>query len=179
MTCIVGVVDNGSVVMGGDSAGVAGLSLTVRADPKVFVNGPFLIGYTSSFRMGQLLRFRFVPPPHHPADRDDFAFMATDFVDAVRECFKHYGYAKAENGQESGGSFLVGYRGNLYQVASDYQVGLPVDPYAAVGCGDDIALGALYATIGQSAEHRVRTALAAAQRFSAGVREPFVIERST
>lgn len=62
MTCIVGLVDKGSIYMGGDSAGVAGLSVTTRADEKVFLNGPFIMGFTTSFRMGQILRYKFVPP---------------------------------------------------------------------------------------------------------------------
>ena len=49
--------------IGGDRAGVAGLSLTVRADEKVFQNGEFLMGFTTSFRMGQLLRYSLKPPP--------------------------------------------------------------------------------------------------------------------
>ena len=57
MTCIVGLIDGRRVWMGGDSAGVSGLDITVRADAKVFRNGDFLIGFTSSFRMGQLLAF--------------------------------------------------------------------------------------------------------------------------
>jgi hypothetical protein len=36
MTAIVGLVQAGSVYIGGDSAGVSGMSLTVRADAKVF-----------------------------------------------------------------------------------------------------------------------------------------------
>lgn len=40
MTCIVGVVEGHTVWMGGDSAGVGGYALTVRADQKVFRNGP-------------------------------------------------------------------------------------------------------------------------------------------
>ncbi len=176
MTCIVGLTDKGRVYMGGDSAGAAGYSLVVRADPKVFRNGPFRIGYTSSFRMGQLLRFKLDPPPHHPADMDDFRYMSTAFIDEVREVLKEGGYAKVDNNQEEGGAFLVAYRGQLYEIGGDFQVGQPLDPFAAVGCGFEIALGAMYATDGYGPEDRIRTALAAAQRFSAGVREPFLIE---
>ena len=39
MTCIVGIADGAKVWIGGDSAGVAGWSLTVRADEKVFAVG--------------------------------------------------------------------------------------------------------------------------------------------
>lgn len=172
MTCIVGLVDKGRVYIGGDSAGIAGLSLTVRSDPKVFAIGEFVVGYTSSFRMGQLLRFKFQPPA---IEGDLFAYMATHFVDALRECFKQGGYAEVCNGQESGGNFLVGVRGHLFHIQSDYQVGEALSQYDACGCGDDVACGALYATKGKGARYRIRTALEAAEQHSAGVRGPFVV----
>lgn len=170
------VVDKRKIVMGGDSAGVDGYSLQLRADPKVFRNGDFLIGYTSSFRMGQLLRFRFTPPLHHPPDLDDYEYMATAFVDGARDCLKQGGFAKKEHETESGGTFLVGYRGRVYEIQDDYQVAMPLDGYAACGCGAAVALGALYATHGRPARERVETALKAAERMSAGVRAPFVME---
>lgn len=175
MTAIVGLVEKGVVYIGGDSAGVAGYSLTVRADEKVFRNGPFLFGFTSSFRMGQLLRYAFTPPKHS-SDVGDYQYLVTDFIGAVRQCLKDGGFATRENEGEKGGTFLLGYRGKLYKVESDYQVGLAADGYAACGCGEEIAIGALYATGGQEPQARIRTALEAAERFSAGVRGPFRIE---
>lgn len=68
MTCIVGLVDQGNVWIGGDSAGVGGYDLMLRADQKVFRNGDFLMGFTSSFRMGQLLRYKLSPPKLHSDD---------------------------------------------------------------------------------------------------------------
>lgn len=177
MTCIVGLVHDNTVYLGGDSAGTAGWDMTVRSDPKVFRNGPFLIGYTTSFRMGQLLRFRFQPPPHHPPEMDDLEFMATAFVDGVRQCFKDYGYTKIDSSREEGGAFLVGYRGRLYSVGSDFQVGVPADPFDAAGCGDQVARGAMFVQSPDTdPRKRITAALMAAERFSAGVRGPFVIE---
>ena len=175
MTCIVGIMDKGKVIIGGDSAGVSGYDLTVRADEKVFVNGEFIFGFTSSFRMGQLLRYRFKPPFHRPDVSID-EYMATDFVDSIRKCLKDGGFAKVENGEESGGTFLVGYRGQLFRIDSDYQVGKPLNGFDAVGCGELIARGALYATIDRPPNERLRIALEAAEEFSAGVRRPFVIK---
>jgi hypothetical protein len=57
MTAIVGLTDNGTVHIGGDSAGVSDWSLTIRADSKVFTNGPYVMGFTTSLRMGQLPRY--------------------------------------------------------------------------------------------------------------------------
>lgn len=176
MTCIVGVVHDGKVTIGGDSAGVAGMSITVRADRKVFVNGPYIMGFTTSFRMGQLLHRALVPPKPPRCGLE--GFMVTTFIDAVRECLKEGGYAEKTNEAESGGSFLVGVRGHLFDIGPDYQVGIPADGYAAIGCGDDIAFGSLYATKGQPPKTRVKTALAAAAHHSAGVTGPFVIKTS-
>ena len=92
MTCIVGLVHEGVVYIGGDSAGVGGMSLTVRADEKVFQNGEFLMGFTTSFRMGQLLRYSLKPPRRHPDDEIN-QFMVVTFTNAVRECLKAGGWA--------------------------------------------------------------------------------------
>jgi len=173
VTAIVGLVHQNRVFIGGDSAGVAGLSLTVRADTKVFRNAAYLFGFTTSFRMGQLIHYSFEPPePTGDLER----FMATTFVDALRSCLKDGGWARKDNEREEGGTFLVGVQGRLFTVHEDYQVGEGADEYAAVGSGADIALGALYATAGtrMAPRKRVDVALHAAERFSAGVRSPFI-----
>jgi hypothetical protein len=174
VTAIVGLVHGKAVYLGGDSAGVSGWSLTVRADSKVFVNGPYAMGFTSSFRMGQLLRYAFKAP--HP-EGDLPTFMATTFVDAVRETLKAGGWLKQDNNRDEGGTFLVGVGGRLFTIADDFQVGEAVDGYAAVGCGHDIAVGALHATalLDLPPKKRLRMALKAAERYSAGVCRPFML----
>jgi hypothetical protein len=175
MTCIVGLVDQGKIYIGGDSAGVGGMSLIVRADEKVFINGDFIMGFTSSFRMGQLLRYSLKPPVHHP-DVDLFGYMVTDFIDAVRTCLKTGGFAEKEKEVEKAGTFLVGFKGRLFKVEGDYQVGESGVPYDACGCGEDIALGAMFASPDLPPEKRILTALEAAEQYSAGVRRPFIIK---
>lgn len=175
MTCIVGLVEGDRIWIGGDSAGVGGYSLTVRSDTKVFRNGPMLFGFTSSFRMGQLLRYA-LKVPHHDDGVDLDQFMTTTFVTAVRDCLKANGFATKVNEAESGGTFLVAYRGALFCVQDDYQVARAVDPFDAVGCGHDIAKWALFASSKLKPRARLELALAAAERYSAGVRRPFHIE---
>ncbi|MDB5358883.1 MAG: hypothetical protein JWO51_180 [Rhodospirillales bacterium] len=175
MTCIVGIVHKGSVVIGGDSAGVGGYDMQIRADRKVFRNGSLIMGFTSSFRMGQLLAVKLTPPRHHPDD-DLWRYMVGPFVDEVRTVLSAGGYSKKENNVEEGGCFLVGFRGRLFQIESDFQVGERTDGFSAVGCGEAYALGSLAETDGRAPDVRVRRALAAAERFSAGVRGPFHIE---
>jgi ATP-dependent protease HslVU (ClpYQ) peptidase subunit len=173
MTCIVGLSTKGKVFIGGDSAGVSGWNLEVRKDSKVFRNGSFVFGFTSSFRMGQLLRYKFEAPEINTDDI--YKYMVTSFVDSIRDCFKGGGYASKEKEQESGGVFLVGLKDRLFEVDSDYQVGESLNGIASCGCGDQIAKGSLFSSRGKSPEARVRTALEAAESFSAGVRGPFII----
>ncbi|SFS52574.1 hypothetical protein [Marininema halotolerans] len=176
MTCIVGLVHDGRVFLGGDSAGVnSWFNQTIRADEKVFQNGPYIMGFTSSFRMGQLLRYSFQPP--EPTEGEDIdKFMATKFIDGVRSCLKDGGWARVQNGEETGGVFLVGYQDRLFRVDMDYQVGSLADGYCSVGCGGEIACGAMYATKDiEDPNQRITIALEAAERFSAGVAGPFHI----
>lgn len=177
MTCIAAIVDDGIIYMCGDHAGVAGMSLEIRADTKVFINGPFLIGGTTSFRMLQLLQYKFNPPVKKDKKQSTMQFMVNDFVDSIRDCFKKGGYAIEEKGQESAGTFIVGYNQKLFIIYDDYQVAEPLDKFAAVGCGGSIANGSLYSTIGKPPQDRLYCALNAAQRFSAGVRAPFTLKK--
>jgi ATP-dependent protease HslVU (ClpYQ) peptidase subunit len=178
VTCIVGFVEGNTVWMGGDSAGTNDwLDQDLYHSPKVFRNDGMLIGSCGNARQGQLLRWALKVPDHDPR-LDIEKYMVKTFIDAVRECFKAGGVGKLDNNVESNlGAFIVGYRGRLFIVYSDYQVRMPVKPYAAVGCGDQIANGALFASDHITAgRERVELALKAAERFSAGVRGPFHIE---
>jgi len=177
MTCIVGFSTKGKVYIGGDSAGVGGLDLTVRKDQKVFKNGSCIMGFTSSFRMGDLLHYSLTVPERH-SDEDVDKWMRTTFINAVRDCLKTGGYATKEKEAEGGGVFLVGYDGRLFYIDQDYQVGEALDCYDAVGCGDAYAKGAMAAMIrtGDIApEDMIRIALEITERNCAGVRAPFTV----
>ncbi|WP_240351085.1 hypothetical protein [Streptomyces olivoreticuli] len=172
MTVIVGLIHEDQVHIGGDSAGVAGCKMTIRKDPKTFLNGPYTMGFCGSFRMGQLLHHAFkAPTPKGDLDR----FMTTKFVNKLRACLKTAGWARKESEQEQGGTFLVGIYGRLFIVYSDYQVAEPADGYAAVGCGNEFALGALHATetANLGPRERLTVALTAASHHGTDVSPPF------
>jgi ATP-dependent protease HslVU (ClpYQ) peptidase subunit len=177
MTCIVALKKNGVVYMAGDSAGVSGLDIRQRSDPKVFKVQNFLIGYTSSFRMGQLLRYKLKVPKQKPS-QSDFYYMCTTFIDSVRETLKQGGYSYVCSNKESIGTFLVGYKREIYTVCDDMQVAHHADDFDSVGCGDNYALGALamLTTYTSLNPHTILdNALAVAAKFSGGVSAPFVI----
>ena len=67
MTCIVGFIDKDGVYIGGDSCALStdDYSYNIRQDEKVFQKGEFIFGYSASFRMGQIIRFK-LRTPNHP-----------------------------------------------------------------------------------------------------------------
>lgn len=176
MTCIVGCEHKGAVYIGGDSAGTASnMHQRVRKDKKVFIKGEFIIGFCGSFRMGDLLKHTMkLPKPQKGGD--DVAYMVNDFVDALRACLEK----ENENLQGDDKLFpaiLVGYRGKLFSIEGDYQVGQPEAGFDATGAGADIAIGAMHASEGswKGPERRIRQALEASALNNASVRPPFVI----
>jgi ATP-dependent protease HslVU (ClpYQ) peptidase subunit len=187
MTCIVAVTDGRRVVVGGDSAASSVPAIEVLSTEKVFTVGPYAIGFTRSYRMGQLLRHRIeLPEPPQTEDLEALErFMVTDFVEAVREGFEELGFGShlqqkitekhTTQGQRVGGVFVVGVAGQLFSVREEYQVIRPQHPFTAVGAGAGIALGSLHAlaSTNTSLRERAELALRASEAYSAIVRGPF------
>jgi len=175
MTCIVGVAHQGAVYIAGDSAGVDGWgSMTIRADQKVFKVGEMVFGFTTSFRMGQALRYNLSVPGRTEKQTDD-EYLVTQFIPAVQSCLERAGWLKTECGRKEGGEFLLGYRGRLYRIGGDFQVGSPANGYDAVGSGFAYALGALSALTELDPLSRLTRALEIAAHHQAYVRAPFEI----
>lgn len=175
MTCIIGLVYNGHAYVGADSASVECESLTIKQTsiPKVFKRGPFVIGYTTSFRMGQLLE-HWLEVPEQEEGQSNQEYMVKEFVEAARNLFKEKGFSTIDGNSEIGGTFLVGYKDHLYEVCADFQVAEMADGFNSVGCGSSFALGALmaYSNYYDPTEKIVKS-LKIAEHFSAGVCSPF------
>lgn len=186
MTCIVGIRSKGLVVMGADSAVSNNSHTEPRLDPKLFeMKVPFyeniesrklfyekmIIGSTGSVRMSQILQTSIgFPPEEIKQDFDPYKWMITSFIEEVRSKLKEYGYSTIQNNEESGGTFMVGFYGRLYVVYSDYQVGESARSFAAIGSGDQYALGSLYTTESMDMPHERRLLLA----LKASEQNPFV-----
>jgi len=175
LTCIIGLETDNGVIIGGDSGSSDGYDIHVTRLKKVFKQGKFLIGYTSSFRMGQILQYRLEVDPQKK-DQNDLEYLATTFIDAVRKCLKEGGYKKVEHEQESGGTFLVGYKKRLYTVDSDFQVNSNSDGFWAIGSGKDFALGCMLMNKSLSPKKRIKQALKAAGHFSSSVCGPYHVK---
>lgn len=180
MTCIIGVLDNDTneMYIGGDSAASNGYSLNIRKDPKVFIkDNKFIIGFTSSFRMGQLLMSDKFIIREQNDNETNFHYMINAFIPAVQDVFESGGYLKSSDNVKEGGIFIVGYKNSLYKICSDFQVAETVENYISCGCGEDFALGSLYTSenMNLSTTERITKALEAASKYSVGVSGPFNI----
>ena len=144
MTCIVGYRDGKNVWIGGDSIGSNGHYKAERKDTKVFRRNEMIMGYTSSFRMGQLLKWK-LNIPKQKSNEGTERYMNTSFVDAVITCFEQNGYARVKENEKIGGVFIVGYRKRLFTIDSDFQVEENKHKFHACGSGAICATGAIEA----------------------------------
>lgn len=179
MTCIVGFqnTDASVVYIGGDSAVTWNDTIDTLGDPKVFWNGDLLMGVSGQARAIQLLRYVFKPPAHE--EGDDMTYMVAQVAEAMRSVLKDAGMMKLEdNVEEHGNNIMVAYRGRLYEISSNFHVHVPASGWATIGCGSDIARGAMDVLADHSDMRAcVQRSLEAAARHNAYVREPFVIEK--
>lgn len=177
MTCIVGLIHNDKVYIGGDSASTGNYQIT-NNQPKVFKVGDFIFGCTTSFRMIQLLRYSFTPPPKNKKV-DIHEYLCTDFVNAIIKLFKENDFITRQENQELvGGTFLIGYKNRLFKIDEDFSVQESVDTFDSCGSGQEFALGALKAVNSlfiNNPENLIRTALMTAEHFDQNVKAPFHI----
>jgi ATP-dependent protease HslVU (ClpYQ) peptidase subunit len=75
-------------------------------------------------------------------------------------------------------NFLIGYKGKLFEIMSDFQMSEVSGTFTAVGSGTAYAMGALYVMQKTSAtpENKIIKALEAASCFVTTVGPPFLIE---
>jgi len=170
VTCIVGVRDERGVTLAGDSLGVSGMSIRTRVDPKVFLIKPWLAaGFTTSFRMGQILRFHVTTPPKPPKRGGEYAWAVKRYVPAIRSALEQHCCKPDDKG---GPTFLLAIGTELFTVYGDFQVGHHHDDYAACGGGEDFAIAALAAGASPLSALEITT------RYYAGAAAPFHVVRT-
>jgi ATP-dependent protease HslVU (ClpYQ) peptidase subunit len=146
---------------------------TIRME-KIVRYDNMLIGVCGQPRATQILHASFTPP-EHPEEMSVMQYLTDPFTNALRKALSKHGCLRTDAGVESFGStLLIGYAGSLYTLESNFQL-IELDyPYAAIGSGDEVALGALHvASEYVPAPVCVLSALAATEELSCGVRSPF------
>lgn len=176
MTCIIGLEYKGKVYMGADSASSNSYSINISGNPKLFRLGPFLIGFTSSWRMGQLIQHQLGDVAIQTTE-DDLTYLVRCFIEPVRACLKDHGYAMVKENQETGGYFLVAFNERIYKVQDDFSVLYDVKGLQCAGSGEYYAEAAMLALTALPPKKRIREALRIAAVLSPSVCAPFHIER--
>jgi ATP-dependent protease HslVU (ClpYQ) peptidase subunit len=184
MTVIAGIVQDGVVWMGADSlttwwhVGNRVLERKIVRRPVHVEDGEgaeMLLGSAGDVRMGQRVKWRLDPPTLRR--RQDVYEWALEFADRFQELLAEDKGGRDKSDGHAYGRLLVGFQGRLFILAGSYGVVEAGHAYNAIGSGDELALGALYATRDLPPERRLRLALRAAARHDVYVSAPFQIER--
>jgi len=180
MTCIIGFEDkvNNKVFIGADSCASNGWNYNLVAEPKVFVKGKFIFGYTSTFRFGQLLQYK-LEIPYHRDDKSDYDYLVSEFVEAIRKCLKDNGHVEIKNSVEEGGFCLIGYKGKLYKLQGDFSLLRNTDGFDAVGCGEIAARTAMMVSmdldVTSNVENMLKSCLCYVEKIDSHVKSPFTV----
>ena len=181
LTCVVAIKTEHGVIMGCDSCAGGRTSAVVIEKPcKVAKVGEFLIGYTTSFRMGEILHKCITPMGHDPR-KDIFDEIVTVLVPQLRKEFKDQGYLVTHEGSDWGGEFILAHGKRIFHVYDDFCVIEYADHFAACGCGEELAMGAMHAldVVNQhkagttTPKEMLQAALETAAKYSGFVKPPF------
>lgn len=181
MTCIVALKDGDKCFIGGDSRGSSGHTGSLYKRPKVFKSfdcREILFGYTTSFRMGQILEFsEGLFDELSLTNGIDFKYMVKSFIPNIQDRFNSEGFETSVNGEKTGGNFIICVNDKIYNIQNDYSILEPSLNFTSCGCGEDFANASLFSTVGSKMTpiERIHLALKAASYFSEGVRGPFTI----
>lgn len=184
MTAIVALEHKGKVWMGCDSAGSRDWDLRLRSedDCKIIERDGWLIGVSGVSRWLSLLKSKFAPPVAEavPTAYEETYALVSAAVESMYQLAKQYDLVNDDKMIDA--AMLIAYRGAVWIVDAGFGLVHHSYPFAAIGCGDQVALGTLYGLQNApepyepaDAEYVITTALEAAEQFSAGVRAPFVI----
>lgn len=169
MTVIVGIKQEGKVYIGGDTQASNGWDKAYRTDSKVFIARGIAYGFTSSYRMGQILKYHSEDVLSPTRTEDTHGYVVKHLVPMWRRILQENGYMKTESGREDSGTFIVGIDGELFAVYDDMQVASTEKDYMSCGCGSSYALGALYnINPFSSPKERISKAIETACEFSSG-----------
>lgn len=140
MTCIVGIENNGHVMMAGDIQGTGYNNKIVHTQSKVFVKKGIAFGYTTSYRFGQILEHN-LGDPVVPDDSDDiYRWLITTLIPDIKRALKSADY-------EKGGTCLIGVKNQLWEMQDDFSVLRSKLGYASCGSGYEYAMGSMFTSI--------------------------------
>lgn len=175
MTCVVGMLHESGIFIGADSEINNGSRRSTMRIEKVVQYHNMLIGVCGPIRLTEVLHNNFTPPQHEPQELSPSEYMTRCFTKALRDTLRECGHLRNDAGVESmGNDLLIGYAGHLFTIEHNFQLIEYSYPYAAIGSGEEVAMGAFHALAEISpAPLCVLAALTAAEELACHVRSPF------
>lgn len=185
MTCIIGATTPNGAIFCSDSASIDGdfnlraastSKVFYRTDEKKTVNVMF--GSAGNWRGISVVKHSKKPLPKIKDNLD--RWIEIDLVEYIRGLYKEDGI-HGEKGEESPSLWLVSVGNQLFEIDGYYTVNTFEDlPYAAIGCGSDLALGALAVLHEQNMDikDKLTKAMQVASKFSGGVCAPFKLNHN-
>lgn len=147
MTCIVGIeaqeLGNPCIVMGADRICYGWEESYDSTESKIvnFVLGQtnIFVGYTSSFRFGQIIKYHFIPPrPKEELRREMelLRYLHKDFVPALRRTLEQQNFSEIkDNVSDSDSTALIGIAGRIFCLQHDYSILRSTRGYYSIGSG--------------------------------------------
>lgn len=153
MTCIVGLVGKKGVLIAGDAQGSTDWIKREDVSAKVFdLSETVVVGYCGSGRFGQILQYHTESLDPPPLTVDEHRWVVRDFIPYLRDVTDEHGHLHVshDDSSESFGpsAFLMGVRGRLFTVWSDFGVDEHVMPFESVGSGAETAMGSMHGELG-------------------------------
>jgi len=168
VTCIVSIVNEGIIYMGGDRGVSDESSIMSMIQPKVSIRGEWIYGYSGSLGNGQL--FDFTDLPVIKKNDDVYSLLRMEMVESYKSILDSHGSSKDDDGTD----FIIGCRGRLFEFNTE-DWGVAEITECAIGSGGNFALGSLYTSIEKEPMDRIGLAMAAAITYSPTCQGPIDI----
>jgi hypothetical protein len=180
LTLLVGVATRKGVWIGADSGSIGGTFSQAVPEPKVWRDGAWLVSVGGSWRALELVRHAVKMPTAPRSVADAHKVVCLDVLDEIRTAFTARGYAP-EPGEDDAAAWymLLGVRCALrgqpvlFYVEDDHAESVPC---AAVGQGEEYALGRLSGNAHMDPAARVRDTLKATRERFGLIRPPYRVE---
>lgn len=158
MTCIIAFTNGEQSFIAGDKLGSNGFTKSIQTEPKVFekkfikiaddglnrTESVLAMGYTSSFRMGQLLTYN-LNLPDQKANQTFAQYLVLEVIPLIRKLFKEEWGARDTTQDIGGGQFIILHDHVIYEVQGDFSVLQPKTQITSVGSGTYHAIASMEA----------------------------------
>lgn len=176
MTVIAAIVEQGRVLMGGDSHIADGDRVLRDTSGKVWKTPDMVIGASGSLNAADAVRYGFAFPD--PAEESEDRYMRLTVPSALGVFLGERGLMREDESKNSRVdlNLLIGWRGRLWEIDQDLTTVETLEPFGAIGSGGTVARTALACLKDLlPPRERLDQALGLAARYAKNVSGPFAV----